>query len=90
MPGDVSRACACFLLILAYTLGGQDIRNVTTWVGTWHPGGLEIRSPTSGRATDYLLSSITPLQRPNTIFGQRFATITLQYAIDDGRCHTPL
>lgn len=40
MPDDVSRACACFLIILAYTLGAQDMRNVTTRVGTWHPGGL--------------------------------------------------
>ena len=40
MLDDVSRACACFLIILAYMLGAQDMRNVTTRFTTWQPGGL--------------------------------------------------
>ena len=57
MPDDVSRACACFLIILAYTLGAQDMRNVTTRVGTWHPGGLRfgLRLPVRRQITFYPL-----------------------------------
>ena len=40
MLDDVSRACACFLNILAYMLGAQDMRNVTTRFTTCQPGGL--------------------------------------------------
>jgi len=44
MISDNSRARAGklvrVLFILAYTLGTQDLRNVTTRVKTWHPRGL--------------------------------------------------
>jgi hypothetical protein len=53
---DFSWTCSCFLIILAYVLGAQDTRNVTTRIRTWQPRErAESRSPTSGKAQSHHL-----------------------------------